>query len=92
MSADKINQIREQVISKCYSELQQELETLVEASPLTTTFRLRCKTDADTTKEIIHRFIADDFKVKLVSSLIYGNYLEVTIDLPDNLVHELDLE
>ncbi len=86
----EVNQIREEKISNHYNAAYAELRDKIVAEPLRTNFQIYagCVSE-EIAKEIAHRFEVKGTTAKVASSGIFIStwYLDITIDLPTNLVH-----
>lgn len=85
-----VNTIREETISTQYHAASAELQDKIKAEPLRTAFNIYsgCVSE-DVTKEIAHRFNLGGTKAEVAKYGFFSTtwYLQVTINLPEELVH-----
>jgi len=83
------NKAREEAMNKHYDAAIYELKDKVVNEPLKTTFLIYSGcVSKDVASEIAFRFNEQGIKASLCTTLMQKFYLEVEVNLPENLIHK----
>jgi hypothetical protein len=91
----EMNNLRNEKIESHYLAAKMELSDLVNKNPYQTVFYITAGCLSEPiTKELAHRFTSEgvDTKPMIGGIFVSSYYLEVTIDLPQELVHQQEQE